>query len=98
MRKIGRVTPGLGVVLLALGGAHAAETVALDCRFVWERSDEDRSGDVTAVFTPAGEGAWNVAFRFSGSFTDGEFTGTHGVVQEAGSLKDTGTLSLGPSS
>ena len=137
MTRIGRWVLGLSVVMLALGTTFAAEPVALEGEFVWERSDGNRNGDVRAVFTPAEEGEWTVAFhfewedgphvyagtakgsletgdlegevendseenkatfRFSGSFTDGKFTGTHGVVQEDGSLKDLGTISLGPAS
>ena len=137
MTRIGRWILGLCVALLALGGALAADPVTLEGEFVWQRSDGNRNGDVKAVFTPAEDGAWTVAFhfewedgphvftgtargslkagdlegevetdneehkatfRFSGTFTDGTFTGTHGVVQEDGSLRDTGTLSLGPAS
>jgi len=34
-------------------------------------------------------------FRFTGRVEDGKFSGTHGRVQEDGSLRDTGTISLG---
>jgi hypothetical protein len=33
-------------------------------------------------------------FRFTGTFEDGTYSGTHGHVQEDGSLRDTGTLTL----
>ena len=33
-------------------------------------------------------------FRFTGMFEDGKFSGTHGVLQEDGTLRDTGTIRL----
>lgn len=35
-----------------------------------------------------------LSFRFSGEFEDGTFSGTHGFVQDDGSVKDGGSLTL----
>jgi len=136
MKRCGRWSLGLGLALLAFGGAFATEPVTMEGEFVWQRSDGESNGDVTAIFTPAGtDGEWEVAFhfqwedgphiykgtasgdlktgelmgevendneerpasfRFNGNFSDGEFSGMHGVIQNDGSLQDTGTLSLRP--
>jgi hypothetical protein len=50
----------------------------------------DLSGEVVSDDDHAAE------FLFKGSFVNGEFKGTHGQVSKDGSLRDTGTLSLGP--
>ena len=124
---------GLILVLVALGGTLAAEDVTLEGSFVWERQDDNRDGDVRAVFTPTGENEWNVAFhfdwedgphtykgtatgslssgelkgaveadgghrkmsfRFTGSFENSTFTGTHAFLDKEGELRHTGTLTL----
>ena len=126
---------GLIVFLVAFGGILAAEGVTLKGSFVWERKDDNRNGDVTAVFTPTGDNQWDVSFhfdwedgphiysgtatgdlsggdlkgavegdsedrkmsfRFTGSFKDGTFTGTHAFLDKEGELRPTGTLTLRP--
>ena len=50
--------------------------------------DGDFGGDIVA------DGERKMRFRFSGTFEDGTFNGTHGFVDDEGGLKDSGTLSL----
>ena len=96
----------------------------------YEWTDTNKKGDLEAVFTPTGEGKWDVAFHFvfqgqahtyagtaegtlkggdlkgrvlndaknrtfsfTGTFTDGEFHGTHAEVGDGGE-RTTGTLTL----
>jgi hypothetical protein len=79
---------GLIFVALVAGSAVASEAFTLEGDFVWDRSDGARTGDLKAVFTPTGEGEWDVAFHFDwedgrhvykgtakGDITAGEFGG-----------------------
>ena len=54
----------LGVFLLAALPSVAGDDVTLMGGFVWERDDGNHKGDLKAVFTPAGDGEWTVAFHF----------------------------------
>ena len=85
MKHVARVAV---VVSILLGGlAVAGESRTLTGEFVW--SQRGRSGDLEAVFTPTGEGRWDVAFYFTfrgtphtysgtaeGSLSDGQLSGT----------------------
>ncbi len=139
MKQLVQLASGFAILFLAFtGAAVASDEVTLEGSFIWARSDGDRTGDLTAIMTPEGEGGekWSVAFhfvwededhvylgtasggleegplkgtaegdepdhkisfRFSGDFEDGTFTGTHGFVQEDGTLKDGGSLTLAKS-
>lgn len=132
MKNYVRLTALLAVLILAGGfAAMASEDVTMQGGYVWQREDGAKEGELTAVFTPNGEGKWNVAFsfdwddgphtytgscegslsgalsgdiaadggrkmnfRFAGAFAEGKFTGTHSFVNEDGSTKDSGTLTL----
>jgi len=119
------VAAALTLSLGLVQGADAKQT--LKGRFEW--SGAGQKGDLEAVFTPTGEGMWDVAFHFdfrgphvyagtaegslkggelkgrvqnddknrtftfTGSFTDGEFHGTHAEVGDDGE-QATGTLTL----
>jgi len=48
----------------------------------------DLSGDIVS------DGDGEMKFKFSGSFADGKFTGTHGFVTDEGEFKNAGTLTL----
>jgi hypothetical protein len=78
----------LGVLLLAAMPGFAGDDVTLEGGFVWERDDGNHDGDLTAIFTPTGDGEWSVAFHFdwedgphvytgtcSGSLSEGELAG-----------------------
>jgi len=117
-------------LLCSLGIALADDAApsTLHGEYRWDARSAD--GDLEAVFTPTGDGAWDVAFHFvfrekahiysgtavgsltegelegtvfnetgkreftfSGSFNDGEFSGTHAEV-EGGKPIPTGTLKL----
>ena len=54
----------LGALVLAAMPGFAADDVTLEGGFVWEREDGDHDGDLKAIFTPTGEGTWDVAFHF----------------------------------
>ena len=49
------------------------------------------TGDITS------DGEREMKFKFSGSFEDGKFSGTHNFVTKEGELKHAGTLTLGSS-
>ena len=51
--------------------------------------DGELSGDITS------DGEREMKFKFSGSFDDGTFTGTHNFVTKEGETKRAGTLTLG---
>lgn len=51
--------------------------------------DGGLSGDITS------DGEREMKFKFSGSFEDGKFSGTHGFVTKEGEYKPAGTLTLG---
>ena len=51
--------------------------------------DGELSGDVVS------DGDREMKFKFSGTFEDGEFSGSHGFVTEEGELKPAGTFTLG---
>ena len=123
---------GLAVVIalvMSLGLVTGAdEKRTLNGSFEWTATG--KKGDLRAVFTPTGEGKWDVAFHFefrgqphiyagtaegtlkggdlkgrvlndekdrtfifTGSFTEGEFHGTHAEIED-GSEHPTGTLTL----
>ncbi len=68
-----------GAIFLCLVGyavaAEAAEKPAtLSGSFVWEHGNT--SGDLEAVFTPNGEGSWDVAFHFEFRNNPHTYTGT----------------------
>ena len=122
MALVAAIVMSLGLV------TGAGEKRTLKGAFEW--SDEGYEGDLKAVFTPTGEGTWDVAFHFefqgqqhvyagtaegtlaggelkgrvlnedkkraylfTGTFTDGEFHGTHSEVRKGGD-HTTGTLTL----
>ena len=80
------------VLLFVQGGAlPSGDVVRLTGEFVWKHMNH--TGDLDAVFTRTGDGAWGVEFRFvwegellvfrgtaEGSLTDGSLSGT--VVTE----------------
>jgi len=53
--------------------------------------DGELSGDIVS------DGEREMKFKFSGSFEDGTFSGTHNFVTDEGDLKRAGTLTLGKS-
>ena len=59
----------------------AEETSTLTGEFVWNQRDSQ--GDLEVVFTPTGEGEWDVAFHFSFRGSSHVFSGT-----AAGSLSE----------
>ena len=89
MRKL--AFAAVAVVLCLAGTIVAApadeERTTLTGSFVWEHGNS--TGDLEAIFTPTGEGSWDVAFHFTfrnkphtytgsatGSLTAGELSGT----------------------
>ena len=66
MRFKARWMAVLAVALLCWAGplSLAADEVTMEGEFVWTRSDGDTKGDLKAIFTPTGQGTWDVAFHF----------------------------------
>lgn len=73
-------------LLLQVGAAGSEDEVTLTGGFLWKHMNH--KGDLDAVFTKTGDGAWGVEFRFvwedelhvyrgtaEGSLTDGELRG-----------------------
>lgn len=79
-------TLALSFILLAAaaGLAQAGEPVTLTGQFQWVHMGSP--GDIEAVFTPAGDDAWEVAFHFTFRGTPHTYSGT-----ASGSLTE-GTL------
>lgn len=128
MRMALRGMAVVAALVMSLGLVTGAEEKrTLKGTYEWTDSAK---GDLEAVFTPTGEGKWDVAFHFEfrgqphtyagtaegtleggalkgrvlsdqrkrtfifkGTFTDGEFHGTHAEVED-GNEHDTGTLTL----
>ena len=77
----------VAIVALAAMPSFAADDVTMEGQFVWEREDGSHDGGLKAIFTPTGDGTWDVAFHFdwedgphvyTGSCSgdmDGELTG-----------------------
>ena len=96
--ELPRVVPVVLVVLVVLSLAqalpsNAEDAITLTGEFVW--TQRDNSGSVEAVFTPTGEGEWEVAFNFNfrgtphlysgtakGSLSEGELNGFSPVTLE----------------
>lgn len=67
----------IAVLLLGswAGFALAAdESTTLTGEYIWE--NRDTKGDLEAVFTPTGEGTWDVSFHFDFSDKPHTYTGT----------------------
>lgn len=64
MHRIGHLMLGLVVCLTALGGTTAGGDIRLEGDYVWHRENGNLDGTLEAVFTPAGENRWDVAFHF----------------------------------
>jgi hypothetical protein len=83
MKRIGLVC----ALLLwgALSGTGAADDeTRLKGRFDW---NGHASGDLEAVFTPTGDGTWDVAFHFTHSDTPHVYSGTAEGSLSAGALR-----------
>jgi hypothetical protein len=66
----------LGVFFLAAMPGFAADDVALEGSFIWEREEGDLDGTLKAILTPTGEGEWSVAFHFEWEDEPHIYTGT----------------------
>ena len=66
----------LSAFFLAAVPILADDEVTLSGSYVWERPDETNEGELDAVFTPDGEGEWQVAFRFDWEGEPHVFEGT----------------------
>ena len=82
MRRMGAVA----VLLMSLGLVTGAdEPRTLKGSFEW--TDAGRTGDLSAVFTPTGEGKWNVAFHFEFRGKPHIYAGTAEGTLAGGDLK-----------
>jgi|GEM_PF-2206577 len=88
--------------LTAIMTPDGEDTWTIAFHFMWEEEPRTYTGTATGSLMD-GElkgTALNdnpdrkMQFRFQGAFEDGTFNGTHGFVQEDGSIKDGGTLTL----
>jgi hypothetical protein len=78
------------LILLALslsGIALAADTETLTGEFVWTRDDGDETGDLEAIFTVTGEGAYDVVFHFDWEGEPRTWKGTAKGSLEKGKLE-----------
>ena len=74
MRWIGRALTAAAVSACIAGVAGAMETKVMKGSFEW--NNENRKGNLEATFTPAGDGKWEVAFRFEFSGQQHVYSGT----------------------
>ena len=86
------------VVLASLVIPSATSFCAQDARtlhgeFAWTQSN--RSGDLAAIFTPTGEGTWDVSFRFEFRSSPHTYSGTAEGSLDDGALKGTVTNESG---
>jgi hypothetical protein len=85
MRKIPwLIAAGLMLAVLCTPSL-AEETKTLTGEFLW--SQRDTRGDLEAIFTPAGEGKWSVAFNFEFRGEPHTYTGTAEGSLSDGELK-----------
>lgn len=75
------------VAVSLTGIAFAGEEETLTGTFVWEREDENISGDLEARFTSTGEKAWKVSFHFDWEGEPRVWNGTAKGSLEKGKLK-----------
>ncbi len=72
-------------VAVLTGLAGAAEEKTLKGSFLW--TDSGKAGDLEAIFTPTGEGTWDVAFHFKWSGEQHVYSGKAEGSLSAGALK-----------
>jgi hypothetical protein len=80
------------LALLVIPGASsvgAEDARTLHGEFAW--TQRDKSGDLEAVFTPTGEGTWDVSFRFEFRESPHTYSGTAEGDLDDGELKGTVT-------
>jgi hypothetical protein len=83
----------LSIVALAIlltisaGTATAEEAQTLTGEFIW--SHRSTTGDLEAIFTPKGEGKWDVAFHFEFRGKPHVYSGTAEGSLKGGELKGT---------
>ena len=88
MNKTATAILAIATLLLTVTPLFAGESQTLKGDFIWERSDEQITGELKAIFEPTGDSAWNVSFHFTfeekqhvysgtaeGSLTDGALKG-----------------------
>ena len=75
-RTLAFVTFTALVLLVAAPALLAAESQTLNGEFVWDRSDEEITGALKAVFEPTGENTWDVTFYFTWEDEDRVWNGT----------------------
>lgn len=67
--------------------ASAGDTQTLTGEYLWDR--RDMGGELEAVFTPTGEGTWDVSFHFSHRGEAHTYTGTAAGSLSEGALEGT---------
>ena len=89
MRKL-LAWSGIAVMTCLIGvvSVQAAEdSTTLSGTYVWENGNS--TGDLEAVFTPTGEGTWDVAFHFTFRKKPHTYTGTAKGALDGGTLSGT---------
>lgn len=82
MKKFAFLAVALMILTAAGSQLIAADPEKLTGSYVWNNRP-DNPGDLEAVFTPTGDGTWDVSFYFQFRGRDHEYTGT-----ATGSLTD----------
>jgi hypothetical protein len=75
------------VLGLAFGGSFAGDDVTLEGSYVWNKEDEQITGDLRAVFTEKSKEEWNVSFHFDWEEEPRVFTGTASGNLSTGKLE-----------
>ena len=75
------------ILSLSTGSVAVAGTATLNGSFAWDNDEGTETGDIEAVFTGTGDGAWDVAFHFMWEGEPKIFAGTAEGSLSAGELK-----------
>ena len=88
MKRVALLIAAMAILLTVSSGfAGAEETQTLTGEFVW--THRGASGDLEAIFTPKGEGKWEVAFHFEFRGKPHVYSGTAEGSLTSGALKGT---------
>jgi hypothetical protein len=89
MKTTGWILVAAAIASVAAGPASLAEEKrTLIGEYVW--NNRNTGGDLEAIFTPTGDGTWDVAFHFTFRGQPHVYSGTaEGSLTEGGGLKGT---------
>jgi len=89
MKKLAFTVAAIALVIAGTTGTGRAaeDSATLNGEYVWENGNA--TGDLEAVFTPSGEGEWNVSFNFTFRNKPHTYSGTAKGNLAEGALQGT---------